>query len=279
MTGVQTCALPIYIEGLRAIAVLLVILYHFKLGPFDGGLVGVDVFFVLSGFLITSLLVREVQRTDNLALANFWARRMRRLLPASALVIVSTLLAGRALLSPIELRNLGHDTLAASTFVINIVFGRRANDYLGAQAAEASPSALLHFWSLALEEQFYVVWPVALLLASRARDRWRAITGVVIGLGVISLVASLYYTKNSPIWAFYLLPTRAWELLAGAALALFGARVVRVPAQWRAPISWAGIAGIVLASLVIDDHTSFPGFAALLPVLSTVAVEIGRAHV
>jgi len=260
------------IEGLRAIAVILVILYHFEIGPFEGGLVGVDVFFVLSGFLITSLLVREMQRTDHISLANFWARRMRRLLPASALVIVATLVAGRALLSPIELRNLGHDALAASTFVINMVFGRRASDYLGAQAAEASPSALLHFWSLAVEEQFYVIWPLIVFSLRRAHDRMRALGTAVGGLLVISLVASLFYTDRAPVWAFYLLPTRAWELLVGAGLALIGARVVRIPEQVRAAMGWAGIGGIVIASLIIEKSTPFPGVAALLPVLATAAV-------
>ncbi len=251
---------------------LLVIAYHFKLGPFHGGLVGVDVFFVLSGFLITSLLIRELQSTNDISLPNFWARRSRRLLPASCLVIVVTLVAARSMLSPIALKEVGHDALAAALFVINIALGRRNSDYLGAQAAAASPSPLLHFWSLALEEQFYVVWPVLVLLAGRARDRMRAIAGLIIGLGLVSFIACLWYTKNSPVWAFYLLPTRAWELLAGAALAVFGARVVRIPEQVRAVVGWAGIVGILIASLIISDSTTFPGFAALLPVLSTVAV-------
>ena len=229
-------------------------------------------FFVLSGFLITSLLVRELQSTNNISLPNFWARRARRLLPASCLVIIVTLLAARSMLSPILLKDLGHDALAAALFVINIALGRRNSDYLGAQAAVASPSPLLHFWSLALEEQFYVVWPVLVLLAGRARDRMRAISGLIIGLALVSFIACIWYTKNSPVWAFYLLPTRAWELLAGAALAVFGPRVVRVPEQVRAALGWAGLGGILIASLVISDSTAFPGFAALLPVLSTVAV-------
>jgi len=260
------------IEGLRAIAVLLVIAYHFKLGPFHGGLVGVDVFFVLSGFLITSLLIREMQGTGTVSLPDFWARRVRRLLPASCLVIVVTVVAARWMLSPVMLKDVGRDAVAAALFVVNIVFGNRNSDYLGAQAAATSPSPLLHFWSLALEEQFYVVWPVLVMLAGRARDRMRAITGLIVGLGTVSLVACLWYTQRSPVWAFYLLPTRAWELLAGAALAVIGARVVRIPEQARAMLGWVGLLGIVVASLVISDSTAFPGFAALLPVLSTVAV-------
>ncbi len=260
------------IEGLRAIAVLLVIAYHFKLGPFHGGLVGVDVFFVLSGFLITSLLIRELQSTGTVSLPDFWARRVRRLLPASCLVIVVTVIAARWMLSPVLLKDVGRDAVAAALFVVNIVFGNRNSDYLGAQAAATSPSPLLHFWSLALEEQFYVVWPVLVMLAGRARNRMRAITGLIVGLGTVSLVACFWYTQRSPVWAFYLLPTRAWELLAGAALAVIGTRVVRIPEQARAVLGWVGLLGIVVASLVISDSTAFPGFAALLPVLSTVAV-------
>ncbi|MEY4373292.1 MAG: hypothetical protein RL219_2061, partial [Actinomycetota bacterium] len=118
------------IEGLRAIAVLLVVVYHAEIGPFHGGLVGVDVFFVVSGFLITSLLLREQEQTGRISLGNFWARRVRRLLPASLLVVVATLIAARSMLSPILLDGLGRDALAAVGFVINIVFGYRANDYL-----------------------------------------------------------------------------------------------------------------------------------------------------
>jgi peptidoglycan/LPS O-acetylase OafA/YrhL len=260
------------IEGLRALAVLVVLAYHAKLGPFTGGLVGVDVFFVLSGFLITSLLLRELGTTGRISLPDFWARRARRLLPASALVIVATLVASRWMLTPLLRRSLGHDALAACLFVVNIVFGRRNSDYLGAQLSQAAPSPLLHYWSLALEEQFYVVWPVLLLLVSRAKNRMRAISVTVGGLFVVSFVACLWYTKHSPVWAFYLLPTRAWELLAGAALAVVGTRTLRFPADMRASLGWCGVLGLIVSVLSISDHTVFPGWAALLPVASTVLI-------
>jgi len=260
------------IEGLRAIAVLLVVVYHAEIGPFHGGLVGVDVFFVVSGFLITSLLLREQEQTGRISLGNFWARRVRRLLPASLLVVVATLIAARSMLSPILLEGLGRDALAAVGFVINIVFGYRANDYLAGQMADVAPSALLHFWSLAVEEQFYLVWPLIVWGLTRFALRARTIAAVVGALGVASLVACLVLTQSSPVWAFYLLPTRAWELLAGAALALAGARLAAIPQAARSAIGWTGIAGIVVASLVISDTTSFPGYAALLPVIATAAV-------
>lgn len=260
------------IEGLRAIAVLLVLLYHAEIGPFAGGLVGVDVFFVLSGFLITSLILREVETTGTISLPGFWARRARRLLPASALVIVATVVAARSMLSPVQLRSLGNDAVAAAGFVINIVFANRSNDYLGAQMADALPSPLLHFWSLALEEQFYVVWPVLLLLATRTRAVTRSAAVLVGSLGVASLLACLYFTETSPVWTFYLLPTRAWELLAGAGLAVAGTRVLNLREDVRMVLGWAGVLGIAVAALLISDTTPFPGYAALLPVLSTVAV-------
>ena len=251
---------------------LLVLLYHAEIGPFGGGLVGVDVFFVLSGFLITSLVLREIETTGTVSLPGFWARRARRLLPASALVIVATVVAARSMLSPVQLRSLGNDAVAAAGFVINVVFANRANDYLGAQMADALPSPLLHFWSLALEEQFYVVWPVLLLLATRTRHVTRAAATTVAAVGAASLLACLYFTETSPVWTFYLLPTRAWELLAGGGLAVAGTRVLQLREDVRMVLGWAGVLGIVVASLVISDTTPFPGYAALLPVLSTVAV-------
>ena len=159
------------IEGLRAVAVLLVLCFHAELGPFSGGYIGVDVFFVVSGFLITSLLLAELQRTGSIKLARFWSRRARRLLPASSLVIVTTLLAGTAVLDPLSLTDLARDGLAAATFTINIVLAWRQNDYL---ASDLAPSPLLHFWSLALEEQFYLVWPLLLQLVAGYRRHRRS---------------------------------------------------------------------------------------------------------
>ena len=144
------------VEGLRALAVIAVVLFHLRLGAFQGGFVGVDVFFVLSGFLITRLLLKELASTGTLSLPGFWARRARRLLPASSLVLVATVLAGTVALSPLAQRTLGVDAMAAGVFVVNFVFAGRFGDYFAAQLAEAQPSALLHYWSLAVEEQFYL---------------------------------------------------------------------------------------------------------------------------
>jgi len=275
------------IEGLRAIAVLLVLGYHIgvvrnsrtaadAVNPwfFDGGLVGVDVFFVLSGFLITSLLLRELTRTGTISLARFWSRRVRRLLAASCLVIVVTLIASRWMLDPLRQKDLAKDSVAASFFVVNIVFGSRGSDYL---ARDLAPSPLLHFWSLALEEQFYLVWPGLLLLVSRGRNMLRSATATIAVLGIASFIACLWFTDRSPVWAFYLLPTRAWELLVGAGLAVVGTRVLRVSAPVRATVAWGGLAAIIVSVFVIDERTRFPGYAALLPVLGTAAL-VGAGH-
>ena len=174
---------------------LLVLLYHAHLPPFRGGFIGVDVFFVLSGFLITSLLLRELDRTGTVSLANFWARRARRLLPASGLVLVATLIASRSMLDGLSQAELARDAIAASAFVVNIRFMVAGTDYL---ASQLPPSPLLHFWSLAVEEQFYLVWPGLLMVLVRVLRLSRRALGAVIALGwVLSLWACIALTRTS----------------------------------------------------------------------------------
>jgi len=260
------------IEGLRAIAVLLVVIYHARLEVLEGGLVGVDVFFVLSGFLITSLLLREIDTEGRVSLANFWARRVRRLLPASTATVLVTLVAAHWMLAPLELRSLARDAVAAAGFVINFVFMWRSNDYFAGDSAATSP--LLHFWSLALEEQFYVVWPVIFALLARFRNPRRAAAPAIGVLVVGSFIAGWWFTGHEPVAAFYLLPTRAWELGVGALLATGAANLGRVPSTVRMLLGWGGLAGIVVSAVIINDQTPFPGYAALLPVLATAALII-----
>jgi len=256
------------IEGLRAIAVLAVLAYHAKLGPFHGGYIGVDVFFVISGYLITSLLLRDLLVSGPKALPGFWARRARRLLPGSFVVLVATLVIGRFVLDPLAQRDLMRDGLAATTFTVNIVFAHRQSDYLASQLA---PSPLLHFWSLALEEQFYVGWPLLLLGATTLRRRARWLPAALIGvLLVASLILCIRMTPQHQPAAFFLLPTRAWELLAGAALAVAGTVPNRIPGAVRACTGWLGLAVIVAATTRFSDLTRFPGAAAILPVSATV---------
>ncbi len=255
--------------------VIVVVLFHAKVASFTGGFVGVDVFFVLSGFLITRLLLKELASSGTISLPAFWARRARRLLPASALVVVVTLIVGHWALAPLQQRSLALDALATATFVVNFRFASQLGDYFGAQLGALSPSPLLHFWSLAVEEQFYLVWPALMLLITRRPRQYRRLLGLVLsGLGIASLIASVWMTANRPTWAFYLLPARMYELIAGALLAIAGPAVLRFSPTVRAAAGWVGIAAIGYATLRFDESIAFPGSAALIPVLGTVLVVV-----
>jgi len=261
------------IEGLRAIAVVAVVLFHTHLLGVRSGFVGVDVFFVVSGFLITRLLLGELAKTGTIALSTFWARRARRLLPAAAVTVVATVLVARQVLPPLRMRDLAADTFGAATFTSNFVFGRRVGDYFG--PADVSP--LLHFWSLAVEEQFYLCWPPLLVLLTRRPRQYRRLVLTVIGVLVVAgFSISLALTAARSPWAFWLLPSRMGELLAGAALAAVGPLALRRTA--RVALGWVGLGGIVLACFVFDGQpASWPGLAVLLPVLATVAVIVAGA--
>ena len=275
LAGVATTEFRPDVEGLRAIAVLAVVLFHARLGGFAGGFVGVDVFFVLSGFLITRLLLRELATTGTISLRAFWARRARRLLPASCLVIVVTVIAGTVLLPPLAQRNLGIDAIAAAGFVVNFVFANRLGDYFAAQAAETAPSPLLHFWSLAVEEQFYLVWPALLVVATRRpRHYRRLLIALIVIIAVASFALAAWWTQVEPTWAFYLLPPRMGELLVGAALAAVGPAFRLVSARGRMAAGWLGLVGVMVAVTTYDPGTPFPGTATLLPVLCTALVIV-----
>jgi peptidoglycan/LPS O-acetylase OafA/YrhL len=264
------------VEGLRAIAVIAVVLFHMEVAGFEGGFVGVDVFFVVSGFLITQLLLRELETSGTVSLHDFWARRARRLLPASCLVLVVTVIAARFMLAPSLLRDVGRDAIAAGAFVVNFVFAHRLGDYFNAQLGDLTPSPLLHFWSLAVEEQFYLLWPATLVLVARWLPRpaafRRNLLVVIAVISAASLAASVWMTTNEPTWAFYLLPARAIELLAGAALALAGTGLQSVNARFRGGLGWFGVGAVVYAVLAYDQSVAFPGTAAMLPVLATVLI-------
>ncbi len=258
------------IEGLRALAVLLVLVYHAEFGWASGGFIGVDVFFVLSGFLITSLLLREFVATGTVSLANFWARRARRLLPASGIVLIATLVAGRVLLDGLSQEELARDALAACAFVVNIRFANVGTDYLTSQLP---PSPLLHFWSLAVEEQFYMIWPGLLIVLVRVmRLGRRALGGALALMWIVSLVLCVRWTSTTQPNAFFLLPARAWELLTGAGLAFIGGTLPGMSRRARGVLGWAGVAVIVLTAAMLDGSSRFPGWLALLPVLATAAV-------
>ena len=250
------------IQGLRALAALLVTIFHAKF--VSGGFIGVDIFYVISGYLITGLILREIENSGTLNLRLFYQRRIKRLLPTSVFVLFATAIVGYFVLPAITRDALGRDLFAAATYVSNYLFAWWENDY---QNLDATPSPFIHYWSLAVEEQFYVIWPILILILSRFGKK-----AVLYGVGAItaaSLILSIQQTQTSPIWAFYSLPTRAWELGIGALL-LF------IPTSlWKSRfLPWLGAIGLALATVIFDENTAFPGVNALLPVIST-AILIG----
>ena len=274
------------VEGLRAVAILLVVLYHVHAGLAPGGYVGVDVFFVISGFLITGQLVRELQTSGRISLMAFYARRARRILPVALLTVTVTAVASALLLNPLAAERSLHDGLSAIYFGANVHFAARGADYFN---AGLSPSPFQHFWSLAVEEQFYIVWPLLLVVSSlvwlgvRSRSRRKqghrsAIGAMALVLGVlaaISLMASIRQTATSPSWAYFSIVTRAWELAVGALVALALPVVARLDRRLAIPLSWVGLTCIGLAAAFFSDTDAYPGDAALLPVLGAAAVICG----
>ena len=261
------------IQALRAIAVATVVVFHYWPELITGGYVGVDVFFAISGFLITAHLVREVDRTAKVSLPGFWARRARRILPAALLVLLFCAVATYFWV-PLNLWEQFFGEIRASTlYVENWNLAAQAVDYLG---AENRPSPVQHYWSLSVEEQFYIVWPVLILiamtLARRGSEllRRRAIAAMLVLLTLASFIYSVIATANDPAAAFFITPTRVWEFGAGGILALAATTTAR-PAS-RAAVSWLGVGAILLASFAFTAETPFPGAAALLPILGTVAV-------
>lgn len=271
------------IQALRAIAVTMVLLYHLWPNRLTGGYTGVDVFFVISGYLITAHLLLKPPRSVA-DLLRFWGRRIRRLLPASLLVLFTTLLASRILAPNTTWESTATHIKAAALYFVNWQLASDSVDYL---AREEAATPVEHFWSLSVEEQFYLVWPVLILLlaALALLIRRRALTVAIIGLGVVvaaSLAYSIYLTGTDPASAYFVTPTRMWELgiggLTAAALVdgALGRRrrgdAVPWPAWARIALGWAGLAGIGLTAFAFSDATPFPGWQALLPVLACAAV-------
>ncbi|GGS39473.1 acyltransferase family protein [Streptomyces violaceus] len=269
----QGHVLRLDIQGLRAVAVGLVVLAHAGVSQVSGGYIGVDVFFVISGFLITSLLLRELSLTGRVSVRSFCARRALRLLPVSSLVIAVTLGGAWLFLSKARLAEYAGDALASALYAVNFRLAAAGTDYL---AQNSPPSPFQHFWSLAVEEQYYLVWPLLLLLTWRVARGRRRLVAVPLGvLCVGSYAAGVLVTNSSAPWAYFGSLTRAWELGAGALLALGTGRLERLPATLAAPLTWLGLACVTLAAIWYDDETPFPSYHALLPVAGTALVLAG----
>ena len=268
------------IEGLRAVAVVAVVLFHAEVPGVGGGFVGVDVFFVISGFLITGLLWREVSTTGRVGLRRFYGARARRLLPASAAVGIITAIGSAVLLPVLQARGVMADGIASALYVSNFWFVQQQVDYFAGHLA----SPFQHYWSLSVEEQFYLVWPPMMIgtawLIRRARRRSRAPAPssqspylVVLALiAVVSFALSLAVTYVMPAAAFFSLPTRAWQLAVGGLVALTAGQWHRLPPRAAAITGWGGLALIMLACTWLGPTTLYPGIAALLPVLGTSLV-------
>jgi peptidoglycan/LPS O-acetylase OafA/YrhL len=260
------------VEGLRAVAVLLVIASHVTGVP-AGGYVGVDVFFVISGFLITGLLLREHARTGRISLRDFYARRVRRLMPAAVLVLAVTNVAAYLLFAGERAGQALRDSVWALGFLANVRFSAIGTDYFD---DTRPPSPVQHYWSLAVEEQFYVVWP-CLLLGALWLARKRGAAVVLLLVTAASLAWSLWATEAGATSAYFATPARAWELGVGALVAVLALTSVprRIPVAVGTALGWLGLYGIVLAAVLLDERTPFPGSAALLPVLATALVLLG----
>ncbi|WP_142245692.1 acyltransferase family protein [Mycobacterium sp. IS-836] len=269
------------IEGLRAVAVLAVVLFHADVPGVGGGYVGVDVFFVISGFLITGLLWREASTAGTVRLRRFYGARARRLLPASAAVGVVTAIASALLLPPLQVRSVLGDGIASALYVGNYRFILQGVDYL---APTMPLSPFQHYWSLGVEEQFYLVWPPLILgtacvirrlrrrIPSHATSSHRPYLVILALVGAVSFTLSLGVTYWLSAVAFFSLPTRAWQLAAGGLVALTAGQWRRLPALPAAIIGWAGLALILLSCNLFSTRTPYPGIAAVVPILGTALV-------
>ncbi|WP_233703169.1 acyltransferase family protein [Janibacter endophyticus] len=262
------------IQGLRAVAVTLVVVFHVWPDLLTGGYVGVDVFFVISGYLITSHLLAKPPR-GVADLGAFWARRIHRLLPAALTVLVVTAVATRLLAPSTQWAGTAKEIIASALYVQNWMLASSSVDYL---AEGEAPSPVQHYWSLSIEEQFYLLWPLLMLAAFFVADRYRrrstsVVRAVIGGMVVVSLAISVWQTIASPASAYFITPTRMWELAVGGLVATVGSLSATSRGRGLAAlVAWAGLAAILVAGTTYTGETPFPGYTALLPVLGTAAV-------
>ena len=267
------------VEGLRAVAVLLVVLFHSGVSALSGGFVGVDVFFVISGFVITGVLLRERSASGRTSILAFYGRRCRRIIPAATLVIIVAVVLAYWFLGVGGGSQTATDGRWAAVFLANFHFIATGTNYL---ASQAPPSPLQNFWSLAVEEQFYVVYPTLFLLVAGARGltlRARLAIGLVAVI-IVSFVYSVVDTHSNPVDAFFSPFTRAWELALGALVAVCTPWLLKMPARVAASATWIGLGAILIAATVFSSQTSYPGYLAMIPVVGAALIIAGgmNAH-
>ena len=263
------------VEGLRAVAVLLVVLFHADIPGITGGFVGVDVFFVISGFVITGLLLRERATSGRTSILHFYARRMRRILPAATLVILATVAVGYLELGAVAGNSIANDGRWAAVFLANFHFAALGTNYF---TATLPPSPLQNYWSLSVEEQFYLVYPTLFLLVawSKVRISLEAKLAVVLGAVIaVSYGLSVVQTQSHPTAAYYSLGTRAWELSLGALIAVGSSWLRQLPVRVATLATWAGIAAIVTSACAFTVSTAYPGSLVAIPVLGAGLVIAG----
>jgi len=255
------------IDSLRAIAVLSVILFHAGFETFSGGFIGVDIFFVISGYLITSIILKE-KSAGTFTLANFYERRIRRILPALFFMLIVCIPAAWFWLLPHELKDFGYSVAAVSLFGSNFLFWQQS-DYFSADA-ELIP--LLHTWTLAVEEQYYLLFPLLLIVLWQFGKK--SITVILALIAIASLIFSEWAWRHHPEFNFYLLPSRAWELLAGALCAFYlHNRANSQPTQkpiWQQILAALGLAMLCYAIFFFDQDLPYPSLITLIPILGSV---------
>lgn len=254
------------INGLRAWAVAAVVLYHFGVPGFSGGFIGVDIFFVISGFLMTGIVVRKLER-GNFSLLDFYLARARRIVPALAVLCACLVTVGWFMLMSPDYKKLASHSVYSLAFLSNIEYWQEAG-YFDVASHE---KWLLHTWSLSVEWQFYLLLPVVLALVWRFQPGRRAQAWCISGAAVLSLALCIWSTESDPSAAFFLLHTRAWEMLCGGLVWLLGARVL-LPDSKRRYLEWGGLLLILIANAIFDKHSAWPGMNALLPVAGTMMV-------
>jgi len=255
------------IQALRALAVLLVVGFHFDVPGVSGGFIGVDIFYVISGYLISSLLMRELEEKGTVDLSAFYARRIKRLLPSAVLVFLVTIFAVTAVYSPHETRAATSSSIASLSYLSNFWFALNATDYLNATSSE---DPFLHSWSLAVEEQFYLIWPIIFFLMWKFKNRKRAVLIGLSCLTIVSFVCGLVVIQWNQPWAFFMSPLRAWEFSLGAIVLLVKKNSSR---RFLSEIFLlTGFFTILGAAYFYSNSTFYPGAAALLPVIGTCAM-------